>query len=365
MNTRVPVVKGDAGGVDARDRMQRLFAEVEAAPHRYDFFALLRTVESIDRSHPRLGKALRPRDEPLRLGQDAEMDFAPAAVSSFEQRGQGAPRLGQRIFGLFGPMGPLPLHLTEYARERQRHHGDPTLARFADQFHHRALLLFYRAWAQAQPAVHLDRRDDDGFSRWVGALAGLGSSTSAAPDSLSADAKRYRVALLAHGAKTSEGLVKLLQGWFGIGVRLEPNVGHWLAIRPEDRTRLQPPAQPGLRNALGVSAVAGAKVWDRQFRFRLHVGPMSYAQYQCFLPEQRSIVELRDWVRLHVGTNLAFDVVAWLRAADVPPLKLGDSSEQRGRLGWTTWLGTRRTHGDRGDLRVSPESSRQRRQAHG
>lgn len=365
MSTPEPTVTGDVGGDEALVRMQRLFRDVEVAPYRYDLFALLRAVESIDRAHPRLGKALRPRDEPLRLGQDAEMDFAPAAVSSFERSLRGAPRLGQRIFGLFGPMGPLPLHLTEYARERMRHHGDPTLARFADQFHHRALLLFYRAWAQAQPTVHLDRRDDDGFSRWVGSLAGLDGAASASPDSLGADAKRYRVALLSRGAKTAEGLVKLLQGWFGIAVRLESHVGHWLAIRPEDRTRLQAPTQSGLRNALGVSAVAGAKTWDRQFRFRLHLGPMSYAQYQCFLPGQRSIVELRDWVRLHIGMNLAFDVVAWLRAADVPPLKLGDSGEQKGRLGWTTWLGTRRAHGDRGDLRVSPESSQRRRPTHG
>ena len=62
-----------------------------------------------------------------------------------------------RLFGLLGPNGPLPLHLTEYARERLRHAGDPTLSRFLDIFHHRFLALFYRAWAQAQPHVNRDR----------------------------------------------------------------------------------------------------------------------------------------------------------------------------------------------------------------
>jgi type VI secretion system protein ImpH len=336
-------------------RLARVLAQAEAAPHEHDFFALLRLVETLHRTRPRLGKAQRPRDEPLRLAQDPELDFAPAAVSSFRQRENHAPRLGQRFFGLFGPMGPLPLHLTEHARERQRNHADGTLIGFADQFHHRALLLFYRAWAQAQPTVHLDRRADDGFSRWVGALGGLGDATAAGRDSIGDDAKRHRIAILARGAKTAEGLTKLLRGWFGVPVRLESHVGHWLAIRSEDRTRLWPQTHPGLRNQLGTSAVAGAKVWDRQFRFRLHLGPLSYAQYRRFLPGQRSSVELRDWVRQYVGLGLAFDVVAWLRGAEVPPLRLGIAGEHHGRLGWTTWLGTRAPHPARGDLRLHPE----------
>ena len=74
------------------------------------------------------------------------------------------PRLQVRLFGLFGPNGPLPLHITEYARERLRHAGDPTLSRFLDVFHHRFLALFYRAWAQAQPHVNRDRPKEDRFT---------------------------------------------------------------------------------------------------------------------------------------------------------------------------------------------------------
>jgi type VI secretion system protein ImpH len=310
--------------------------------------------ETAARDRPRLGRALRPRDEPLRLGQDAELDFAPAAISSFGARGNGLPRLGQRFFGLFGPGGPLPLHLTEYTRDRARNHADPTLARFADQFHHRALLLFFRAWAQAQPAVHLDRRKDDGFSRWLGSFAGIGETPFLGRDSLSDDVKRHGVALLARGAKSAEGLTKLLRRYFGVPVRLESHVGHWLSMRSEDCSRLVPRTQPGLRNVLGVNAVAGSKVWDRQFRFRLHLGPLSYQQYRNFLPARRSLVELRDWVRQYCGLALSFDVVVWLRGAEVPGLQLGASGSDRGLLGWTTWLGASRPHADRGDLRLRP-----------
>jgi type VI secretion system protein ImpH len=331
----------------ANQSIQRVFGEVEAAPYRHDFYAVMRLLETLDRTRPRWGRAQRPRDEAVRVGQDPELDFAPAAISSFLRRESGPPRLG-----------PMPLHLTEYARERAHNHADFTLSRFADQFHHRAGLLFYRAWAMSQPVVHLDRRADDAFSRWIGALGGIGEPTQSGRDSLSDEAKRHRVAILACGAKTAEGLTKLLRGWFGIAVRLKSHVGHWLAMRPADRTRLLPPTRPVLRNVLGSSAVAGAKVWDRQFRFRLHLGPMDYATYQRFLPGQRSIVELRDWVRQYVGLSLSFDAVAWLRGSEVPPLALGVQHANDGRLGWTTWLGSRRALGDRGDLRVSPEAPR-------
>jgi len=165
----------DGMTVDARDlheRRARLFERLAAEPWAHDFFAVLREVESLAPSSPRLGSALRPSAEPIRLGQDPELDFAPAALMSFKADSHKPPRLGARFFGLFGPMGPLPLHITEYARDRLRNHADPTFARFADVFHHRALLLFYRAWAHSQPAVQADRPNDDQFAKWVSALFG-------------------------------------------------------------------------------------------------------------------------------------------------------------------------------------------------
>src|SRR5258705_13279650 len=122
------------------------------APYRHDFYQALRRLECLYQDKPRWGRALRPSDEPLRLGQDADLAFAPAPLASFEPGENGTPaRLQVRLFGLFGPNGPLPTHITQYARERERHAGDPTLGRFLDLFHPPLLALFYPPWAQAQP----------------------------------------------------------------------------------------------------------------------------------------------------------------------------------------------------------------------
>ena len=129
-----------------------------AAPYRWDYFHALRCIDAFHAGKPRLGTARRPADEAVRLGQPADLSFAPAAISNVALHAQGGvPRIDVRFFGLFGPNGPLPLHLTAYARERSLHKGDHALQRFADLFHHRLLLLFYRAWAQAvlRDAAHL------------------------------------------------------------------------------------------------------------------------------------------------------------------------------------------------------------------
>ena len=47
-----------------------------------DLFAVLRTLEAARTDLPRLGRALRPSQESVRLGQEPSMAFAGAAVAS-------------------------------------------------------------------------------------------------------------------------------------------------------------------------------------------------------------------------------------------------------------------------------------------
>ena len=61
------------------------------------------------------------------------------------------------FMGLFGPNAPLPLHITDYARDREANAKDETLTAFLNVFHHRLISLFYRAWAVNQKAADLDR----------------------------------------------------------------------------------------------------------------------------------------------------------------------------------------------------------------
>ncbi len=344
--------------------LQQLLTEVALRPWDFDFYALMRRIDTLRPDAPVLGTALRPGQELLRLGQEPELDFAPAALARLDQSDHRAPRLGVRFFGLLGPHGPMPLHLTEFVRERLHQRGDPTASRFLDIFHHRLLGLFYRAWAQSQPVVQRDRPQADRYASWLGACFGM-SRLRPEADAVPETAKLHQAGLIGSRSRHPEALCKVLRQYFGVPVTLESHVGHWLALAADDRTRLgfarnrpersqRPPA------ALGQSANAGHKVWDRQYRFRLRLGPLSLAQYQGFLPGGSAWQPLQDWVRLLAGLDLSWDAQLVLERSAVPEPRL----DRRMRLGLTAWLGSggrrqgqRRPALDRDDLRLRPGSS--------
>lgn len=327
-----------------------LFAALASAPWSFDFFQALRRIEGVSPDLPRLGKALRPGDEPVRLSQEASMAFAPSTLSAFEEQEGGIPpRLEQRFFGLLGPNGPLPLHLTEHARDRLRNFGDRTFVRFLDLFHHRLALLFYRAWTEARPTVQEDRPDDNRFSVYAGALCGYGSPARRGRDAVADHAKLFFLGHLAQSTRNAEGLASILEAYFGLPVRIEQFVLGWLELPRDQRTVLGGDRRGAV--PLGSGLPIGERVRDVQSRFRIVMGPMDFDRFGDFLPGGRSLVRLVDWVRNYVGFEFDWEVRLVLARDEVPGIRLG----REGQLGWTTWLGARRAATDADDLVLVPE----------
>jgi len=326
-----------------------LFAALGRAPWTFDFFQALRRIEGLFADKPRLGRALRPGDEPVRLSQEASVAFAPSTLSACDANEGRPPRLEQRFFGLLGANGPLPLHITEYVCERLIHNGDPTLARFLDLFHHRMALFFYRAWAEARPTVHHDRPKQDRFTAYVGSLSGHGMPGVAQRDAVPDHAKRFFVGHLARNPKNAEGLASIVEGFFRLPARVDQFVLGWLELPRDQRTVLG--GEPRLSGVLGRGTVIGERVRDVQSRFRAVLGPMDLDRFCDFLPGGRSLDRLRDWVRNYVGFEFDWDVQLVLARDEVPGIRLG----REGRLGWTTWLGARQAATDADDLILSPE----------
>lgn len=323
-------------------------AALEREPYRYDFYQTLRRLECLFPDKPRWGEALRPVDEPLRLGEDPDLTFATASLASLETGTHGQPpRLQVRLFGLLGPNGPLPVHFTEYVRERLRNANDPTLSRFLDLFHHRFIALFYRAWAQAQPHVNHDRPSEDDFATFLGALIGLAPPALRERDSIRDIAKFHHAGALIRHTRNADGLATILRGFFRVPVQIQELIGHWLHLSVRDRTYLA-----GMGSTLGAGAVLGARVWDRQSKFRIHLGPLTLEQYESFLPTGTALRPLVDWVRNYLCFELQWDVRLELQKAQVPSLRVGGGA----RLGWTSWLGMRTGDTDARDVCLDAEA---------
>ena len=309
-----------------------LFDRLVEAPEEHHVFQALRILEAHFSESPRLGESRRPRQDPLRLGQEAELAFPPSTIAAFKPATKEGPaRLTNRFFGLFGPQGPLPLHLTEYARDRQRNHRDPTTVAFADMLTHRMMSLLYRAWTQGAPAVSFDR-DDDPLAKRVAAFTGYHGKGLQNRDAMPDLAKLHYAGFLGQGTKTPEGLVSILSDFLMVPVQLQEFVGSWLQLEPDDRWQL------GFgKGGLGQSTSIGEQVWSRSSKFRLRIGPLSLQDYERLLPGGASLERLRSIVRSYVGDFLDWDLNLILAGDAVPRASLGGTT----RLGHTSWVRTR------------------------
>ncbi|CBA26762.1 type VI secretion system baseplate subunit TssG [Cronobacter turicensis] len=329
---------------------ENYWQQMMAAPWRYDLFQMLRRLDAQGGERYRLGRAPLPRFEPLRIGQQPSMAFAPSTLAAVKPR-DNTPLHDVSIlsFGLFGPNGPLPMHLTEYARERLYHHQDDSLSAFADLFHHRLTLLFYRAWADAQPTASLDRADGPRIEKYLAALIGMGQPGQMEKGSLSHHARYSLVGHLTRNGRDAEGLEKILRHYFRVPVTIVQNIPQWMPLTEREKARLG----AGRRiPRLGNAAFLGVAVRDVQHKFRIELGPLDEETYQRFLPGEPWVEELRDWVRQYMGIEYEWEVRVILRADAVKGVTPGGT----GRLGYSAWLGKQPTPQPRGDLVFRAES---------
>lgn len=310
-------------------------------PEKFHIFQALRMIEAAYPDAPRLGESHRPREDAVRLGQEAELRFPPSTIASYAPADKARPaRLINRFFGLFGPQGPMPLHFTAYARNRARNHRDTTLLAFANMLTHRVMSLFYRAWVSGQPAPSFDRSDDNAIEHKVAALTGLHGARLHGRDDFPDLAKRHFAGLLAQGPKNAEGLAAILSAFFDVPVEIEEFIGSWLELEPDDQWRLGQPV------GLGAGTSIGNQVWTRNAKFRIRIGPLGYDDYCRLLPGTPAQKRLRAIVRSYVGQALDWEVNLVLRADQVPPAQMGANMA----LGHVGWMGSRRATTDADDL---------------
>jgi type VI secretion system protein ImpH len=276
------------------------------------------------------------------------MAFAPSTLASFRWDKQPAvPRLGVSFFGLLGPNGPLPLHLTEMVYDRLHNEKDSTLSAFLDLFHHRLLSLFYRAWAESQPTVSYDRPDADSFGHYLGSLFGIGSSHLRRRDAMTDAAKLHFAGRLACQTHHAEGLEALLQEFFRLPVHIEEFIGAWLQLPTDSRCLL---GSSRTVSSLGVSTLLGAKVWQAQRRFRIVLGPLGIADYRRMLPGGKSLQRLKAVVRNYLGDEHEWELQLNLRQQEIPKPRLDGGTQ----LGWTSWLSQQPLGRDGDDLHLHP-----------
>ncbi|WP_322047524.1 type VI secretion system baseplate subunit TssG [Paraburkholderia sp. J67] len=306
-----------------------LLESLQDAPWKCSFLALMRRIGADANLDP-IGTARLPQTEPFRLGQMPNLAFAPSEIARVSvEHG----RLKTRLFGLgmLGPNGPLPLHITEIARERQELRNDPTLANFLDLFHHRYLTIFYRAWAASQATAGLDRPDREKFTFYIASLSGH-DVKEIEQGPLPSHARLSASPHLIREARNPDGLAATLAHYFDVPVSIDENVFHWMERPLPKQSRL---GVPGASSTMGVDAMLGDHIPDRHGKFRIVMGPLDLKSYLRFTPQGDQLLRMVEWVRAFVGQELRWELKLTIRPECASPAKLGDNEQ----LGWSTWLG--------------------------
>jgi type VI secretion system protein ImpH len=226
-----------------------------------------------------------------------------------------------------------------------RNAGDKTLASFVDVFHHRILLLFHRAWSKGQPTVAMDRAQSDAFRLYLGAFLGLGMSAAQDRDSFPDHAKLFYAGRFGVSARNAEGLQEIVADYFQLPTAIEPFVGMWAELPEESRWQLGVSPATG---TLGRTAVVGRRVFTRDQKFRITLGPLSRDEFERTLPASSALDAMVSLVRLYTNDEWAWDVRLVLSPEATERAQLGRGS----RLGWTTRIGG--ACGVREDLIVDP-----------
>ena len=326
--------------------------QVAENARRYGLFPVLRGAEARARSLPRIGNARLPSQNIVDLTQVPTLSFPGATLESIAVK-DGRARIDGYWFGLTGPMGPLPLHLTEFAMyERRYGAGKRPFGRFLDMLAGRMLQFFYRAWADSEPAAQADRPEDDNFARYLALLSGAAEGVSQTSSFPARARLHYAGLFISHrnAASIQDALSELLR----TPVDLQEFLPRWRDIQQEDRTALG----RGF-NQLGVDAVIGSRVRGVSDAFRVVIRAGTLREYEEFLPTGRRFKIAAEALDAFAPSHLEWELELELGEREARPARL----DGRARLGWTGWLAPKGHDHVRADARLG-RSARRFAQAH-
>lgn len=298
--------------------------------------------------------ALTPRQKSIKSATGTVVDDSPQATST-PSLTQADETLDMTVgfMGMTGPSGVLPVPYTELFIDQRNHFRDDTGHQFLNLFTHRAVSLFYRAWQKHRFYLSYESGQTDGFSRNLLDLVGVGlqhlqqrlqSIDGGIPD-------RFLIhysGLLAQKPVSAVNIAALVRGYFAVDAALESFVGQWMTLPNQEQSALDDrPCR------LGHNAFVGERLWDRQTKVRLRLGPLDREKFEQFMPGQAGLVALRELIQFCVGYTLDCDVALTLKREDIPHPIVAETHTTKPRLGYNLWLNTRSPEHDVDDVRFS------------
>ena len=354
----------------SRRSARHLVDEIKANGPRFRFFQAVRLLalssESTTDAHPQLPARLR-------FGSALSLAFQPSEITSVAERNpiplleddkaspdqtnsRGAPPndaaldMTVSFMGLTGPSGVLPTPYTELLIDRRNQFHDKAGHEFLDLFTHRTVSLFFQSWRKYRFYLPFESGNADGFSRNLLDIVGVGlqhlqrrllTNGHGIPDRFLI----HYAGLLSQKPVSAVNIAALVRGYFAIEAEVEQFVGQWMSLPLHEQSALD-----NRPCHLGQNTFVGERLWDRQTKMRLKLGPLKQPQFQQFMPGQPGLTALRELVQFCVGLTLDCDVTLILEREDIPPPSLAATKTTSPQLGYNLWLNSRPPQRDAQDV---------------
>ncbi|MEC5164097.1 MULTISPECIES: type VI secretion system baseplate subunit TssG [unclassified Janthinobacterium] len=339
--------------------IERLFAQ----PYRFQFFQAVRMLELWLKRNGMAQEGAVANF--LRFQNSLSLNFPASQLEALEPEPRALPRDARALadalrraelkyiritpafMGFLGTAGALPLHYTERIAAHQLYEKDEGPRAFLDTFSNRALALFYEAWRKYRLELKYQIEGKDRFLPLLLSLAGIGNDSlqkRLTEGGVLDESVGYFAAAMRHRPASAVSIGQVLGEYFGVPVGVTQFVGCWYDVPGEQQSMLG-----GVNATLGSTALVGARVWQRDLRLRLTVGPLARADFDAFLPGGKAARALRQMLTMFTGLCLEYEVQLVLRAADVQGIHLGAGGA--GRLGWDSFLITGAHARDRAEVR--------------
>jgi type VI secretion system protein ImpH len=266
------------------------------------------------------------------------------------------------FMGLLGVSGTLPLFYTEMMAQRELYQKDYAPRAFMDVFSHRSVSLFYQAWRKHRLPIQYEADRQNKFLPLVLSLAGVGQKglrnrLGGERGAVADEALAFYAGALQQRTLSVKQLQQVLQDYLRVPVAIEQFVGRWYQLPDAGKFFLGVTARQGgvmgsLNGVLGKSAMLGERVWQRDLRMRVVLGPLNHAKFRRFLPGGKGADALKELITMLSGVSLEYEINLKLRRDDVEGCKLDSQRPATAaRLGWDTFLQTKPANEDRSDVR--------------
>jgi type VI secretion system protein ImpH len=254
------------------------------------------------------------------------------------------------FMGFLGGNGTLPAHYTERIAEHLLFEKDEAPRAFLDTFSNRAVALFYQAWRKYRLELKYELGGQDHFLPLLLSLAGAGQEAlqhrlAEDDEGILDQSVGYYATALRQRPASAAYMARILSEYFAVAIKIEQFIGHWYEVPSQQQTQL------GASNAtLGSEAMVGARVWQRNLRMRVMIGPLTRTEFEIFLPGRNAARSLEKMLTLFTNCCLEYEVQLILSKHHVQGTRL-DAASRSGRLGWDSFLMTEEALEDRKDVR--------------